>query len=106
MAWPWPAGCPTWSSSNGSRSGSTKALEQEVEELRTFAREGIDPATGVAFAEVERLLFVALQRNIPDERQTFLTLIDGEVRHYPMQVGRVELERSADLVERVGSLEL
>ena len=82
----------------------TKALEQEVEELRTFAEQGIDPETRQPFANVERLLQVALERNIPDEGQTFITLVDGVVGMVPPQLGRVELESSAELLERVASL--
>ena len=80
------------------------ALEQEVEELRTFAEQGIDPETGQPFADVARLLHVALQRNIPDERQTFITLVDGVVGELPQQFGRVRLERSEELLDQVRSL--
>ena len=81
-----------------------KALEQEIEELRTFAEQGIDPESGVPFADVGRLLTVALQRNIPDERQTFITLLDGEVGAPPRQLGRVPLEESQVILDRVRSL--
>lgn len=81
-----------------------KALTQEIEELRTFAEQGIDPESGEPFADVGRLLVVALQRNIPDERQTFLTLIDGEVGAPPRRLGRVPLENSELIIEQVRSL--
>jgi signal transduction histidine kinase len=56
----------------------SEALEQEVEEFRTLAVEGIDPQTGLGFTSVERLLRVALQRNVPDRNETYLTIVDGE----------------------------
>lgn len=54
------------------------SLTQEVAEFRTLATEGIDPETGEPFASVERLLRVALQRNVPDRNETYLTILDGE----------------------------
>jgi len=81
-----------------------KALEQEIEELRTFAEQGIDPASGVPFTDVGRLLTVALQQNIPDERQTFITLLDGAVGAPPRQLGRVPLEDSQVIIDRARSL--
>ena len=59
--------------------GSTisASLEQEVAEFRTLAETGLDPETGQSFASIERLLRVALQRNVPDRNETYLTLLDG-----------------------------
>jgi len=56
----------------------SEALEQEVAEFRTLAVEGIDPESGRHFSSVERLLRVALQRNVPDRNETYLTVLDGE----------------------------
>jgi signal transduction histidine kinase len=53
------------------------SLEQEVAEFRALAETGLDPATGARFASIERLLRVALQRNVPDRNETYLTLLDG-----------------------------
>jgi signal transduction histidine kinase len=55
----------------------TEALEQEVAEFRTLADDGIDPESGLPFTSVERLLRVALQRNVPDRNETYLTILDG-----------------------------
>ena len=55
-----------------------KALQQEVEDFRTLAERGVDPATGVPFTGVRELLRTALSRNVADENETFLALADGE----------------------------
>jgi len=53
------------------------AIVQEVEELRLFAERGVDPESGEPFDAVGRLLEVSMERTVPDERQTFITLVDG-----------------------------
>ena len=45
------------------------SLQQEIGEFRELAERGIDPVTGVAFAESDRLITVAMQRNIPDANE-------------------------------------
>ena len=45
------------------------SLEQEILEFRRLAEDGIDPDTGLRFAEAERLITVAMQRNIPDANE-------------------------------------
>ena len=58
-------------------SSITSSLEQEVAEFRTLAETGLDPETGAPFTSIERLLRVALQRNVPDRNETYLTFLDG-----------------------------
>lgn len=58
-------------------SSITSSLEQEVAEFRTLAQTGLDPETGEPFTSIERLLRVALQRNVPDRNETYLTFLDG-----------------------------
>lgn len=54
-------------------------LTSEVEELRLFAEQGLDPATGEAFGtDAERMLEVFLAREIPSEGEVMVTYIDGE----------------------------
>lgn len=76
-------------------------LAQEVEELRTFAAGGIDPDTGLPFASVERLMFVALQRNVPDSSEGLMTLVDGEIYLVPSADVSVRLEDDAEFVRVV-----
>jgi len=53
-------------------------LAQEAEELRALAS-GVNPETGELFAgDVESIFRVFLSRNVPNEHETFVTLVDGE----------------------------
>jgi two-component system OmpR family sensor kinase len=52
-------------------------LSQEIEELRRFAREELNPATGRPWSRVEQVLALNLSRNIPEENQTMLAFVDG-----------------------------
>ena len=80
------------------------ALEQEVEEFRAFAARGVDPDTGEPFTTLEPLFTTALQNNVADENETFLTLIDGEPYVYPGGGRPVELESEAAVLELVRSV--
>lgn len=83
----------------------TEALEQEVEEFRTLAREGIDPETGEAFASVERLLRVAMQRNVPDQNETYLTLLDGAPLQFDREDRPIELESEPAVLDAVAEVQ-
>lgn len=72
-------------------------IRQEVEEFARFQRTGIDPDTGEGFASIPRLFEVALQRNVPNEHESFLAFIDGRVAYYTDTAGARELVRSDDL---------
>jgi len=57
-----------------------QALEQEIDEFTEFAQEGVDPATGRRFDSVDRLLKIAMTRNVPDENEALLAFLDGGPR--------------------------
>ena len=76
-----------------------KALQREVEDFRTLAERGVDPATGVPFTDVRELLRTALSRNVADENERFLALADGEPLPMPG-------DRPAELQEEPGLLAL
>lgn len=87
------------------------ALDQEVEELRLLAEEGIDPASGEPFGDdVEALFDTFLRRNVPDDSETIYTLVDGEpfltsfAPHAPLLAdgSMLELARNATEPRRVG----
>jgi two-component system OmpR family sensor kinase len=52
-----------------------RSLQQEIAEFAEFHRTGVDPATGQPFASVDRLLQVAMTRNVPDEHQTIVAFL-------------------------------
>jgi two-component system, OmpR family, sensor kinase len=55
------------------------ALEQEIDEVSRLLEDGRDPATGQAFASVDRALDLALVRNVPSNQEAFLTFVDGDL---------------------------
>jgi two-component system, OmpR family, sensor kinase len=81
-----------------------RSLTQEVDEFRTFAREGIDPRTGRRFESVERLFFVALQRNVPDRNEALFGFIDGQVRYFSPGPDADTLRRNPDFRRVVAAL--
>lgn len=52
-----------------------EAIHQEVAEFEELRRLGVDPNTGEPFTSVERLLKVALQRNVPDEHEAIVAFL-------------------------------
>ncbi len=80
------------------------AIQQEVEEFRKLATDGVDPETGDAFTSVEQLLRVALQRNVPDQNETYLTLLNGVPYQYDFGDRPVALETEPAVLEHVRSL--
>jgi signal transduction histidine kinase len=57
----------------------SRELAQEVEELRVLATEGIDPQTGRPFgADVERILDIFLERNVPSDNEAFYSIVNGQ----------------------------
>lgn len=55
------------------------AVVQEIDEFAKFANDGVDPETGEAFDDPQRLIEVYLQRQIPDPTENMLGLIDGKM---------------------------
>lgn len=54
-------------------------LAQQAEELREFAEDSLDPATGEPFGtDAERLLSVFIQRTVPTSGQVIVTYVDGQ----------------------------
>lgn len=53
-----------------------RSLKQEIDEFTSFQRDGVDPDNGEAFTTIDRLLEVALSRNVPDEHQTLAAFVD------------------------------
>ncbi|MCW2614055.1 MAG: integral rane sensor signal transduction histidine kinase [Frankiales bacterium] len=80
------------------------ALRQEIAEFRALDARGVDPATGTAFQGVEQLLATALARNVADENETFLALVDGRPFRVPVGDRPVRLEDEPALVATLGTL--
>jgi two-component system, OmpR family, sensor kinase len=68
------------------------AILQEVAEFRTLAEKGVDPDTGDRFRSVDQLMRTALARNVADDNETFLALVDGEPAFTPLDPRVVALE--------------
>lgn len=62
---------------NRIRADINAKVDQEVAELETLQRNGIDPETGRAFATVQRLLDTFLVRNVPDDDEMLLGYWSG-----------------------------
>ncbi|WP_109505253.1 sensor histidine kinase [Nocardioides speluncae] len=52
-----------------------RSLKQEIDEFTSFQRTGVDPENGQSFTTIDRLLEVALSRNVPDEHQTLAAFV-------------------------------
>lgn len=52
---------------------------QELDEFRTFAREGVDPTTAEPFDSPERMLRLYLGRQIPASHEVHLGMDDARV---------------------------
>jgi signal transduction histidine kinase len=81
------------------------ALEQEADELRSLSS-GRDPLTGQRFGEdVERILEVFLERNLPTRNEIYLTFVDGQLVESTRQSSLYPLESDAALMARWRDLE-
>lgn len=81
-----------------------RELGREAEEFASLAG-GVDPATGEPFgADVERILRVFLQRNVPSRNEAFLTYVGGEP--FLRSGGRppARLDQRLDLTARFAEL--
>ncbi|ANE03004.1 sensor histidine kinase [Corynebacterium crudilactis] len=58
---------------------ANSAVEQEIEEFRRFASDGIDPTTAQPFESGHRLMEVYLSRQIPDENEAIIGIFPGEI---------------------------
>ncbi len=78
-------------------------LRQEAEELRLFAAQGRDPATGDPFGDdVAALLDVFVTRSVTTEGEVLVALADGTVVASTGRVGPVDVTTDVDLAELVG----
>ncbi len=74
-------------------------LQQEVQELRRLSN-GRDPSTGRPFnGDIERIFEVFLQRNIPQDDQTMLTLMDGRPFLRPRKEPLYRIDHDQGLIE-------
>ena len=55
--------------------GVVASLGQELAEFRELAASGVDPDTGEPFATADRLITVAMQRNVADTHETHMGLV-------------------------------
>ena len=76
-------------------------LRQEAQEFRALASQGLDPRTGTRFTDVEQLLRTALARNVADDNESFLALVDDEPRYTPLGERAVQLEDVPALLRAV-----
>ncbi|WP_216843703.1 sensor histidine kinase [Phytoactinopolyspora alkaliphila] len=79
-------------------------LAQEVGEFRELVAGGVDPETGTPFTSVDRLLIVALQRNVPGANEGMLGIIDGEVAWLPSSAVDLRLHQDAEFLADVNAL--
>lgn len=85
--------------------GANAAVVQEVNEFRTFAREGRDPRTAKPFASLEALMDRYLLRQTPDSGEAFIAVSPEGVLYLdnaPRRAGEAlaqSPERLAQLVE-------
>ncbi|MDN0198590.1 ATP-binding protein [Streptomyces sp. S.PNR 29] len=56
-------------------------VDREAAEFEKFSALAVDPRTGKPFTSLDRLLSTATQRNVPDEHEALLAVIDGAVRY-------------------------
>ncbi|KAB7746537.1 HAMP domain-containing protein [Nostocoides sp. F2B08] len=70
------------------------SLQQEIGEFRELADNGVDPETGLDFAEPDRLITVAMQRNIPDANEISMGYVPGGTIVPPDTAGAVHGEEA------------
>ncbi|GAA4430361.1 HAMP domain-containing sensor histidine kinase [Georgenia halophila] len=64
---------------NDVETAANVAIEQEADEFRTFAREGVDPRTGEPFESVAELLELYLSRQHPDQGEVLIGVGGDEI---------------------------
>lgn len=80
-------------------------LTGEVSELRLLAERGVDPATGLPFADAGSLLRQYLARSIPDANETMFAVVDGRVEARTADTPPVRLDSVPELVDAATSLD-
>lgn len=54
-----------------------EAIRQEIQEFEELQAKGVDPRTAEEFTSIDRLLRVALTRNVPDEHEAIIGFLNG-----------------------------
>jgi signal transduction histidine kinase len=75
-----------------------RALDQEVAELRTLARLGVDPVTRRPFADARELMRLQISRSVPGRNDTMFSIVDGAVDARSGQPPPVRLDQQPELV--------
>lgn len=79
-------------------------LRQEAEELRLFAAQGLDPATGEPFGDdAASLLDVFVTRSVTTEGEVLVAVVDGEVVAVTGRTAPVDVTTDLELVDLVGT---
>jgi signal transduction histidine kinase len=79
-----------------------RAHDQEISEVRQLST-GSDPETGEPFGDDVNAIFETfLRRNVPDDDEVYLTLVDG--RPFRSSRSEVRLDQDEDLVRRWAGL--
>ncbi|UPK76615.1 HAMP domain-containing histidine kinase [Nocardioidaceae bacterium SCSIO 66511] len=60
----------------------TASMEQEVEEFKTLASRGEDPATGKRFTSIYRLMETFMSRNVPEGNEMIFATLSGHQGRY------------------------
>jgi len=81
-----------------------RQLLNEADELRALAADGVDPATGVRFAEVDALLRTQLSRSVPDRSETQFSIVDGRVDARSAQTPPARIDTDDALVSRLATI--
>ncbi|TDB96743.1 HAMP domain-containing histidine kinase [Actinomadura sp. 7K534] len=76
-------------------------LTHEANKLRSYSRNAADPATGRPPANVSELLTDYLARNLPDDYETFFSVVDGRAERRSAQPPPARLDRDPAFVARV-----
>lgn len=80
-------------------------LVQRAEELREFAADGLDPATGEGFGlDAARLLSVFISRTVPTSGQVMVTYVDGQPDRRTAQRVPYRVDTDPDLTARWAGL--
>lgn len=76
-------------------------LGHEAEKLREYAHNGADPATGRPVRDVRALLTGYLGHNLPDDGETFFTVVDGRADRRSPYPPPARLDHDAAFIARV-----
>ncbi|MCM3660855.1 ATP-binding protein [Georgenia satyanarayanai] len=76
------------------------ALNRTITELRTLAATGVDPDTGSAFQDSDRLLYMMMSREVPATNEGMIAFVRDNVRYQTQDIG-VPLALDPELVHAV-----